>query len=62
MRYFFVAPLVPTDNRDPEHFDLRRLDHQQHGLQVAAAGAGAILIDDDFATRLRGGETGYEYD
>ena len=52
VRDFFVAPLVSANDRDPQYFDLRRLDHDQQRLHVAAAGAGAILVDDDFAAGL----------
>src|SRR3981081_2860820 len=47
VRHLFVAPLVSTDYRDPKHFDLRRLDHYEESLQIAAAGTRAILVDDD---------------
>src|SRR5258708_6760285 len=52
MRHFFVAPLVSTDHRDPQYFDLWGLDHDEESLQVATPGPGAILIDDDLAARL----------
>src|SRR5260370_139437 len=52
MRYFFVAPLVSANHRDPKHLDLRGLDHHEQGLQIAASGAGAVLVDDDLAARL----------
>src|SRR6202158_1359428 len=60
VRHLFVAPLVSTDYRDPKHLDLRRLDNDEESLQVAASGAGAVLVDDDLAARLRRGETGCE--
>src|ERR1019366_10790250 len=60
MRYLFVAPLVAADYRDSQYLDLRRLDHHKKGLQVAASGAGAVLIDDDLAARLGWGEAGHE--
>jgi hypothetical protein len=50
---FLVAPLVPTGHGDAKNFDLGRLQQQQKRLQVAAAGPGAILIDDHLAARLR---------
>jgi hypothetical protein len=53
VRYLFVAPLISTDHRDSKHLDLRGLDHYEERLQIAAAGAGAILVDDDLAARLR---------
>src|SRR6266851_3237207 len=48
MRHFFVAPLVSADYRDPKYLNLRGLDHHEEGLQVAASGTRAILVDDDF--------------
>ena len=56
MRYFFVAPLVSADHGDAQHFHLRRLDQQRQRLHVAAAGAGTIFVDNDFAPRLAPGE------
>src|SRR4029077_19418186 len=62
VRHLFVAPLVSTDHRDPKHLDLRRLDHYEERLQVAATGTGAVFVDDDLAARLGGGKTGREQD
>src|SRR5258705_8714118 len=53
MRDLFVAPRVPADDGNPKHFDVRRLDHHEKGLQVAPAGASAVLVDNHFASRLR---------
>jgi hypothetical protein len=53
---FLVAPLVAGDYCDAEDFDLWRLEEDEKGLHVAAAGAGAVLVDDDFAAGLCGGE------
>ncbi len=52
VRDFFVAPLVAGNDGDAQDFYLRGLDQGQQGLQIAAAGAGTILIDDDFAAGL----------
>src|SRR4029077_2681954 len=62
VRHLFVTPLVSTDHRDPKHLDLRRLDHYEERLQVAATGTGAVFVDDDLAARLGGGKTGREQD
>src|SRR6266550_5442998 len=56
MRDFFIAPRVPTHHCDPQYFDLRRLDHHEKRLQIAAAGSGAVLVDNHFASWLRPGE------
>ena len=57
---FFVAPGIARDDGDAEDFGVRRLHDGEDGLHVRAAGAGAILVDDDFAFFLgcerRGGE------
>jgi len=55
---FFVAPLVAGDDGDTEDFDLGGLEEDEEGLHVAAAGAGAVLVDDDLAAGLGGGEGG----
>jgi len=60
MRDLFVPPLVAGDYGDSEDLDLWRLEHYEQGLQVTAAGAGAILIDDDLAARLCRGERRHE--
>ena len=52
VRHFFVAPLISANHSDAQDLDLRRLDHHRHGLQVAAAGTGTILIDNHFVAGL----------
>ena len=52
VRDFFVPPLVPGHHGYSQHFHLRRLDHQQDSLHIAAARAGTILVDDYFAAGL----------
>ena len=52
VRHFFVAPLVAAGHGDAQHFHLWRLDQQSQCLHVAAAGAGTIFVDNDFAARL----------
>jgi hypothetical protein len=52
--------LVAGDYGDAEDFDLGGLEEDEEGLHVAASGAGAVLIDDDFAAGFRGGEGGEE--
>jgi hypothetical protein len=52
---FFVAPLVAGDNSDAKDFDFGGLEEDEESLHIAAAGAGAVLVDDDFAAGLRGG-------
>jgi len=44
---FFIAPLIAGDNRDAKDFNLRRLNERGKRLHVAAARAGAVLVDDD---------------
>ena len=58
VRHFFVAPLISADHRDAQHLHLRRLNHQHQRLHIAAAGAGAVFVDDDFAARLGQAESG----
>jgi hypothetical protein len=57
---FLVAPLVAGDYGDAEDFDLWRLEEDEKGLHVAAAGAGAVLVDDDLAAGFGGGKGGEE--
>ncbi len=52
VRHFFLAPLISAHHRDAQDLNLRRLDHHRHRLQVTAARARTILIDNDFAARL----------
>ena len=52
VRHFFVAPLIAADYSDPQHFDTLRLNQQRNRLQIAAAGSGAVFVDDDLAPRL----------
>ncbi len=52
---FFVAPLIAGDNGDAKNFNLRRLNERGKRLHVAAAGPGAVLVDDDLAASLSGG-------
>ena len=49
---------VSADDRDAEDFNLWGLDQKRKRLHVAAAGAGAVFVDDDFAARLGGAEDG----
>jgi hypothetical protein len=53
---FLVAPLVAGDDGDAEDFDFGGLEEEEKGLQVTAAGPGAVLVDDDFVAGLGGGE------
>ena len=39
----------PRHHGDAQHVNVRGLHDREHRLHVRAAGAGAILIDDDFA-------------
>jgi len=57
---FLVAPLVAGDYGDAEDFDFGGLEEDEEGLHIAAAGTGAVLVDDDLAARLGGGEGGEE--
>ncbi len=41
----FVAPSVTGDHGDAQHPHIRRLQQRQHGHLIGAAGAGAVLID-----------------
>ena len=54
VRHFFVAPLVPAHDGDAQHVHLRRLNQHQQRLHVAAAGSGAVFVDDDLAARWAG--------
>ena len=58
VRDFLVAPGVAGDDRDAEDFRVRRIDQREQRLHVAAAGAGAILVEDDFPFGLRCGREG----
>ena len=58
VRYFFIPPRVSADDRDAEDVDLRGLDQKRERLHIAAAGAGAVFVDDDFAAGLGGAEDG----
>ena len=49
MRNFCVEPLISRHDRDAQHFRLRRLDQQEHGLLVGASGSARVLVDDDLA-------------
>ena len=53
MRYLFIAPLIPADDGDAQHFHLGRLNQGQQRLQIAAARPRTVLVDDDFPTLLR---------
>jgi len=53
---FLVAPLVAGDDGDAEDLDFGRLEEDEKGLHVAAAGPGAVLVDDDFVAGLGGGK------
>jgi hypothetical protein len=55
---FFVAPLIAAGDGDAEDLHLGRLNEGEQRLHVAAAGAGAVLIDDNFAGLLGGGWEG----
>ena len=50
---FFVAPGVAGDHGDAEDLNLRGLEESHHGHLVGAAGAGAVLVDEDEARGLR---------
>src|SRR5258708_3428993 len=52
VRHLFIAPLVSAHNGDPEHLDLRRLNHHENRLQVAAAWPRTVFIDNHFAPLL----------
>jgi len=45
----FRLPRVAADHGDAEDADLRGLEQDHHGHLVGAAGAGAVLIDEDEA-------------
>jgi hypothetical protein len=49
-----IAPGVAGDHGDAEHLDVGRLQEDHHRHLVGAAGAGAVLIDQD-ETLLRTG-------
>jgi len=51
---FFVAPGIAGKDGDAENVSVRRIDERKDGLHVGAAGAGGVLVDDDFALGLRG--------
>ena len=55
---FFGLPRVAADHGDAEDADLRGLEEDHHGHLVGAAGAGAVLIDEDQARGLGRGEGG----
>jgi hypothetical protein len=60
---FFVAPGVTGDYGDAEDVGIGRLHERKDGLRVGAAGAGAVLVDDNFALflgseRRGGGDNG----
>jgi hypothetical protein len=46
---FFIAPSVTGNDGDAEDFGIGRLHEREDGLGVGAAGAGAVLVDDNFA-------------
>jgi len=52
VRDFLVAPLIAAHHGDAQDFHLRRLNQHEQGLHVAAAGARAVFVDDDFAAGL----------
>src|ERR1700730_1948157 len=49
VRHLFIAPLVAAHYGGAEHLNLRRLNHHEKRLQVAATGAREILVDNDLA-------------
>ncbi len=51
---FFGLPGVAADHGDAEDADLRGLEQDHHGHLVGAAGAGAVLVDENEARGLRG--------
>src|SRR5271165_6384400 len=53
--HLLIAPGVAADHCNTEDFCLWGLNEKQKGLHVAAAGAGAVLVDNDFAAGLRAG-------
>src|SRR5271165_2247421 len=53
--HLLIAPGVTADYGDAEDFCLWGLNEEQEGLHVAAARAGAVLVDNDFAAGLRAG-------
>jgi hypothetical protein len=53
MRDLLVAPLVPANDGDAQHFHLGRLNQGQERLHIAAAGSRTVLIDDHFPRMLR---------
>ncbi len=57
--HFFIAPCVAGDHGDAEHVDVGRLQEDHHRHLVRAAGAGAVLIDENEAL-LRDGWLGGE--
>jgi hypothetical protein len=58
VRYFFISPRVSAHDSDAEYVHLWGLDQKRERLHIAAAGAGAVFVDDDFAAGLRGAEDG----
>ncbi len=57
---FFIAPGVSANYGDAEDLGLRRLNQHGDRLHVAAAGSGAVFVDDDLAAGLRDAERGRE--
>jgi hypothetical protein len=55
----FVAPGVAGDHGDAEDLDLGGLQEDHHRHLVGAAGAGAVLIDEDEALAVFGGELNF---
>ena len=49
MQDFFIAPSVTGGDGDAENIGVGRLHEGEDGLRVGAAGAGAVLVDDNFA-------------
>ena len=47
--HFLIAPRVAGDDGDAEHVDVGRLQKDHHRHLVGAAGAGAVLVDEDEA-------------
>ena len=58
VRYFFIAPRSPLTTVMPSTSTCGDWISSSERLHVAAAGAGAVFVDDDFAAGLRGAEGG----
>ena len=58
VRDFFIPPRVSAYDRNAEYVHLWGLDQKRERLHIAAAGAGAVFVDDDFTAGLGGAKDG----